>query len=82
MNRRTGGEKIAFQRGMPQKLVFPEDKLYMTGKAYFGEHLEPGQINNTESHDLWKQIKRLNLFRKKIPALTFGAMEKANWCLL
>jgi glycosidase len=72
------GEEIAFQRGMPQKLVLPEDKISMTGKAYFGTHLESGQINNTVSHELWKQIRRLNLFRDKIPALSLGKMENGN----
>jgi glycosidase len=72
------GEEIAFQKGMPQTLVLPEDKLSMTGKAYFGGHLESDQIANTQSHELFKQIKRLNQFREKIPALSLGLMENGS----
>jgi glycosidase len=72
------GEEIAFQKGMPQKLVLPEDRLAMTGKAYFGTHLESANINNTVSHELFKQIKRLNQFRAAVPALSLGVMENGN----
>jgi hypothetical protein len=50
----------------------------MTGKAYFGTHLESANINNTVSHELFKQIKRLNQFRAAVPALSLGVMENGN----
>ncbi|GAB4272674.1 MAG: hypothetical protein Kow0029_11580 [Candidatus Rifleibacteriota bacterium] len=72
------GEEIEFQKGMPQKLVLPDDKLSATGKAYYGDNLEAENIINTVNHNLWQHINRLNLFRSQIPALSLGNMENGK----
>lgn len=72
------GEEVDFQKGLPQKLILPEDKLAMTGKAYFGTNLEATNIDTTVSHELWKSIRRLNSFRDAVPALSRGTMENGK----
>ncbi|MEW6713244.1 MAG: alpha-amylase, partial [Candidatus Riflebacteria bacterium] len=72
------GEEIGFKQGMPQKLILPEDRLENTGLAYFGDYLEPDQITNTISHNLWRHIYRLNQMREAIPALSYGKQENGS----
>lgn len=72
------GEEIDFQKGLPQRLVTSEDRLSMTGKAYYGKHLEADEMFNTVGHNLWRHINRLNQFRDAVPALSLGLMENGK----
>nr|WP_274600208.1 alpha-amylase family glycosyl hydrolase [Thiocystis violacea] len=63
------GEEIEFMKGAPQDVEGERDTLAHTGRAYFGDHLEPGRIEQTQSHPLYRHIQRLNLIRRGIPAL-------------
>jgi hypothetical protein len=49
-----------------------------TGRAYFGDHLQPDQISQTQNHPLYKHIQRLNLIRRNIPALQKAPMSQVN----
>jgi glycosidase len=68
------GEEIAFMRGAPQDVVGERDTLDMTGRAYFGDHLTDERIGETQSHPLYRHIRRLNRIRRAIPALQKGRM--------
>lgn len=72
------GEEIAFQKGMPQKLVLSEDRLADTGLAYFGDNLDSQNILTTMAHPLWRHIYRLNQLRGQIPALSLGVLENGS----
>lgn len=72
------GEEIAFQRGMPQIIVTPQDRLAQTGHAYFGGNLENDSINESLSHNLARHIARLNQIRGSIDALTEGNLENGR----
>ena len=72
------GEEIMFQAGMPQDIIGNDDTLPMTGRAYYGDHLAPGNIARTQSHPLYRHIKRLNQIRRAIPALQKAPMSNIN----
>ena len=44
------------------------------GKAYFGTHLDPANLPNTAQHPLARHLRRLNLIRRRVPALQMGTM--------
>ena len=44
----------------------------ITGRAYFGDHLTEERIGETQSHPLYRHIKRLNQIRRAMPALQKG----------
>ena len=74
------GEEIAFMRGAPQDVEGERDTLESTGRAYFGDHLEPGRIQETQAHPLYRHIRRLNQIRHAIPALQKAHMTQvAEW---
>ena len=72
------GEEIEFQKGQPQDIDGPSMTLDQTGRAYFGEHLQRNQVQQTLSHPLAQHIKRLNLIRRQIPALQKGQMLQVH----
>ncbi|MEL4895953.1 starch-binding protein [Crocosphaera sp. Alani8] len=72
------GEEIEFMKGKPQDIMGNNDTLDQTGRAYFGDHLEDGVIQKTQSHALYQHIKRLNLIRSRIPALQKAPMSQVN----
>ena len=69
------GEEIEFMKGAPQDVVEANDTLDRTGRAYFGDHLTEERIGQTQSHPLYRHIKRLNRIRRAVPALQKGAMR-------
>ena len=69
------GEEIEFMKGAPQDVVEANDTLDRTGRAYFGDHLTEERIGQTQSHPLYRHIKRLNQIRRAVPALQKGAMR-------
>ena len=72
------GEEMAFQKGLPQDICGNEDTLDQTGRAYFGDHLEPGQVEKTRNHPLWRHIARLNRIRRAVPALQKAPMSSMH----
>lgn len=46
-----------------------------SGRAYFGDHLEGAELDQTRNHKFAKHIKRLNEIRKASEALQKGVME-------
>jgi len=72
------GEEIEFMKGAPQDIVEANDTLDRTGRAYFGDHLEPARIGQTKAHPLWWHIQRLNQIRRAIPALQKGRMRDVS----
>lgn len=72
------GEEIAFMRGAPQDICGNTDTIDTTGRAYFGDYLENGQMAKTMQHPLFRHIRRLNLIRRAIPALQKAPMSKVN----
>nr|WP_245232333.1 alpha-amylase family glycosyl hydrolase [Thiorhodococcus minor] len=72
------GEEIAFMKGAPQDVEGERDTLSQTGRAYFGDHLEPERIAQTQSHPLYRHIQRLNLIRRAIPALQKAPLEQVS----
>jgi glycosidase len=72
------GEEIAFMRGAPQDVEGERDTLDQTGRAYFGDHLTDGRIEETQSHPLWRHIRRLNQIRRAIPALQKAQMTQVS----
>ncbi len=72
------GEEIEFMKGAPQDIDGANMTIDQTGRAYFGDHLEPGTIATTQAHPLYRHIKRLNQIRRAIPALQKGAMDRIN----
>jgi glycosidase len=74
------GEEIEFMKGAPQDVAEANDTLDRTGRAYFGDHLTDERIKETQSHPLYRHIRRLNQIRRAIPALQKGRMERiAEW---
>jgi len=69
------GEEIEFRKGAPQDVVGNDDTLDTTGRAYFGDHLADDTIKTTQSHPLYRHIKRLNQIRQAIPALQKAPMS-------
>jgi len=79
------GSEIQFMKGAPADKG-PNAPLATTGRAYFGSFIEgsvnvtdygvwnnaTGAMANTLNHPLAKHIQRLNMIRKKIPALQKG----------
>lgn len=72
------GEEIEFMKGAPQDIDGPSMTLDQTGRAYFGDHLQPNQISQTQNHPLYQHIQRLNLIRRNIPALQKAPMSQVN----
>ncbi len=70
------GEEVMFQAGLPQDIANSNDTLDMTGRAYFGPHLDNKTV--TQNHNLYKHIKRLNQIRSAVPALQKAAMSNVN----
>lgn len=69
------GEEIEFMKGAPQDVIGNDDTLDTTGRAYFGDHLEDGRIEQTRRHPLFLHLQRLNLIRRSLPALQKGGMS-------
>ena len=79
------GSEIAFQRGaiIDKGPILP---LIETGRAYFGDHIEgsvktsdfgewsdaTGAMKDTLEYPLAKHLQRLNVIRRKVPALQKG----------
>jgi glycosidase len=72
------GEEIEFMKGAPQDIDGDKMTIDQTGRAYFGDHLQPDQISQTQNHPLYKHIQRLNLIRRNIPALQKAPMSQVN----
>ncbi len=72
------GEEIEFMKGAPQDVEGERDTLSQTGRAYFGDHLADGRIAETQSHPLYRHIRRLNQIRQAIPALQKARMENVS----
>lgn len=70
------GEEIMFMAGAAQDIKSPNDTIDMTGRAYYGDHLD--DLATTQSHPLYRHIKRLNQIRRAIPALQKGPMSSVN----
>ncbi len=74
------GEEVEFMKGAPQDVEGERDTLSQTGRAYFGDHLTDEQINQTQSHPIYRHLQRLNLIRRAIPALQKARMSHlAEW---
>ncbi len=74
------GEEIEFMKGAPQDVEGERDTLDSTGRAYFGDHLTDERLTETQSHPLYRHIQRLNLIRRKVPALQKARMTQvAEW---
>lgn len=74
------GEEVEFMKGAPQDIIGNDDTLASTGRAYFGDHLEPDRIAVTQRHPLFQHLQRLNAIRKAIPALQKARMSQvAEW---
>ena len=74
------GEEVEFMKGAPQDIIGNDDTLGSTGRAYFGDHLEPERIAQTRSHPLFRHLQRLNAIRQAIPALQKARMSHvAEW---
>jgi hypothetical protein len=65
-------------RGAPQDIVGNDDTLDTTGRAYFGDHLTDERIAETQSHPLYRHIRRLNQIRRAIPALQKAPTTQVN----
>jgi glycosidase len=72
------GEEIEFMKGAPQDVEGERDTLARTGRAYFGDHLTPERIGETQAHPLYEHIKRLNQVRRALPALQKAPMSHLN----
>ena len=72
------GEEIEFMKGAPQDVAEERDTLDQTGRAYFGDHLTPERIGQTQHHPLYQHIKRLNQIRRAVPALQKAPMGQFN----
>ena len=72
------GEEIEFMKGAPQDVEGEKDTLHQTGRAYFGEHLSDDRLAQTQSHPLYRHIRRLNQIRQAIPALQKGRMDRIS----
>lgn len=69
------GEEIEFMKGAPQDIIGNDDTLDTTGRAYFGDHLNDERLSETQSHPLYQHIRRLNMIRRRIPALQKAPMS-------
>jgi glycosidase len=69
------GEEIEFMKGAPQDIIGNDDTLDSTGRAYFGDHLTDERIGETQSHPLYRHIRRLNQIRRAVPALQKAPMS-------
>lgn len=72
------GEEIEFMKGAPQDVEGEKDTLNTTGRAYFGDHLTDERIAETQAHPIYRQIQRLNLIRRAVPALQKARMTQVN----
>lgn len=72
------GEEIEFMKGAPQDVEGEKDTLNSTGRAYFGDHLTRARIGETQSHPIYRHIRRLNLIRRSIPALQKARMSHVH----
>jgi glycosidase len=72
------GEEIEFKKGAPQDIDGPSMTIDQTGRAYFGDHLEPQAIAATQGHPLYQHLKRLNQIRRAVPALQKGQMSHVS----
>ncbi|MGZ8218263.1 alpha-amylase family glycosyl hydrolase [Methylomagnum sp.] len=72
------GEEIEFMKGAPQDVAGERDTLDQTGRAYFGDHLADGRIAATQSHPLYRHIRRLNQIRRAVPALQKAGMARVS----
>ncbi len=72
------GEEIEFMKGAPQDIIGNDDTLETTGRAYFGDHLTNANIAATQAHPLYQHVRRLNLIRRRIPALQKAPMSQVN----
>ena len=61
------GEEIELMPGAPEDIDGPSMTLDQNGRAYFGDHLVPGAIAATQSHPLYRHVRRLNQIRRAIP---------------
>ncbi|MGC4120083.1 MAG: alpha-amylase family glycosyl hydrolase [Myxococcales bacterium] len=67
------GTEIRFMAGAE---IDGNDAPHATsGRAYFGDHLEPGSIGTTKSNKFFKHVQRLNQIRAASPALQKGVMK-------
>jgi glycosidase len=74
------GEEIEFMKGAPQDVIGNDDTLDSTGRAYFGDHLTDERLAETQSHPIYRHIRRLNQIRRAVPALQKAPMrEVAEW---
>jgi glycosidase len=74
------GEEVEFMKGAPQDVAGEKDTLDQTGRAYFGDHLEQQTLDATQSHPLYRHIRRLNQIRRAVPALQKARMSQvAEW---
>lgn len=62
-------------KGAPQDIIGNDDTLDSTGRAYFGDHLEPGRVAAMRRHPLFEHLQRLNAIRRAIPALQKARMS-------
>ncbi|WP_133510996.1 alpha-amylase family glycosyl hydrolase [Candidatus Thiosymbion oneisti] len=72
------GEEIAFMRAAPQDIISNNDTLETTGRAYFGDQLTDERLPETQSHSLYRHIRRLNQIRRAIPALQKAPMSRVG----
>ncbi|MCU0934568.1 MAG: alpha-amylase family glycosyl hydrolase [Gammaproteobacteria bacterium] len=72
------GEEVEFMKGAPQDVIGERDTLDQTGRAYFGDHLTPERIGQTQAHPLYRHIRRLNAIRRAIPALQKAWMTQVS----
>ncbi|WP_211092025.1 alpha-amylase family glycosyl hydrolase [Vibrio agarilyticus] len=70
------GEEIMFQAGLPQDIASNNDTIDMTGRAYFGPHLDDKAT--TQQHPLYRHIQRLNQIRQAVPALQKAPTTQVN----
>jgi glycosidase len=72
------GEEIEFMKGAPQDVEGEKDTLDSSGRAYFGDHLTDERIADTQSHPIYRHIRRLNLIRRAVPALQKATMTQVS----
>lgn len=72
------GEEVGFRKGGLLDLSRSGQLLADTGKAYFGDQLELGNIDALSNHPLFGHIRRLNQIRSRIPALRKGLVTNGR----
>ncbi|MGF1640806.1 MAG: alpha-amylase family glycosyl hydrolase [Rhodospirillales bacterium] len=72
------GEEIEFMKGAPQDVIGNDDTLDTTGRAYFGDHLTDERLVETQTHPLYRHIRRLNRIRRAVPALQKAPMSRIH----